>query len=972
MTDTRDPAFYLAHASYVRTLARRLVYDPHAADDLFQAAWLAALQRPARDLSVPRRWLAGIVRKLAAKSWLGTHRRRQRERLMAPPPPVSRPEDVLAHEHERRRVVQALLALEEPYRSTLIARFFDGLEPAQIAARDGVPLETVRTRQKRGLQRLRERLLERPTLALALVSGLRLGAPDVRGGLIKLGNGVMAVNSAKKAGIVLALAALVAFGWWSWLPAQPGAGGAGGPAGIATAAPPAMPSPSAAAVGSREAAPPAAPDTRPAAAAASPSTGTLVVHVDWSDHRPAAGIGVTVGRLGAPNFEVAAVRGHTGTDGIATFDRITAGETRVELDRRVHAQVAVADGQRTALTLVIPAGVHVRGHVLDLDGGPAAGASVSMLTSGFESGARIVARTAADGTFAIDDAPPATPIALSACAPMRAPTAQMVVSGEAGANVDVELRFVAHGGAVTGRIVDGDGAPIAAAIALVGYEGYSYAERLGRGEAPPLRSRRGDADGHGDWLVDTVAAGDTPVIVVADGYASWQGRVSVVEGGTVRCDAMLERAVQLRGTVSDEGGEPVPGATVRHGQWGLTSVATATDEHGDFTLGGLPVGTIAVEARAEGRGEARAEFVGAAGAELTWNAVLSRARTLRGRVLMADQPVAGARVQARCMPSALRMWFGEATSGADGRFELTNCPSALLHLGLQTPDGGQFLVGALDDVDPTGGEVTLLVDTARLPTAVAAGRVVDEDGDPVQGAEVTVLPTSSDWGGGHVVRTDEEGRFRSPGCPPGDWYLTVRAAGHAWRGSSCLALVSGQVTDFGDLAVARGGSVVLTLAPDAGVDIEGLVVTIGDANRSFDQQRPKNGVVRFDGVGPGDHVVVAYAGGVAQRRIAIHVGNGPETAHSLPLTAGSQVRVDVLDENGQAIVDRVETQLCDAAGICFDRTPLTPAASPMQWQRRLAAGRYELRLTDHRGHSVAVPIVVTAGGQPVDLTARLQ
>ena len=62
MSDVHDPDFYLAHEGYVRALARRLVYDRHAADDLFQAAWLAALQRPPRDGSTPRRWLARIVR----------------------------------------------------------------------------------------------------------------------------------------------------------------------------------------------------------------------------------------------------------------------------------------------------------------------------------------------------------------------------------------------------------------------------------------------------------------------------------------------------------------------------------------------------------------------------------------------------------------------------------------------------------------------------------------------------------------------------------------------------------------------------------------------------------------------------------------------------------------------------------------------------------------------------------------------
>src|SRR5262249_47014883 len=49
-------------------------------------------------------------------------------------------------------------ALEEPYRSTLLARYFDELPPTEIARALDVSVETVKTRLKRGLAQLRERL----------------------------------------------------------------------------------------------------------------------------------------------------------------------------------------------------------------------------------------------------------------------------------------------------------------------------------------------------------------------------------------------------------------------------------------------------------------------------------------------------------------------------------------------------------------------------------------------------------------------------------------------------------------------------------------------------------------------------------------------------------------------------------------------------------------------------------------------
>src|SRR6185503_16110462 len=55
-------------------------------------------------------------------------------------------------------VIRAVLALDEPYRSVVLLRFFEDLPPRRIAERLGVPVETVRTRLRRALAKLREDL----------------------------------------------------------------------------------------------------------------------------------------------------------------------------------------------------------------------------------------------------------------------------------------------------------------------------------------------------------------------------------------------------------------------------------------------------------------------------------------------------------------------------------------------------------------------------------------------------------------------------------------------------------------------------------------------------------------------------------------------------------------------------------------------------------------------------------------------
>jgi len=47
----------LKHAAFVRAMARSLLLDPHAADDVVQETWLTALEAPPRHAENLRGWL---------------------------------------------------------------------------------------------------------------------------------------------------------------------------------------------------------------------------------------------------------------------------------------------------------------------------------------------------------------------------------------------------------------------------------------------------------------------------------------------------------------------------------------------------------------------------------------------------------------------------------------------------------------------------------------------------------------------------------------------------------------------------------------------------------------------------------------------------------------------------------------------------------------------------------------------------
>src|SRR5262245_9238545 len=148
----------LEHRAWVRALARSLVADPHRADDVEQEPWRMAIERPPRHAGALRAWFRAVVRNAARKAGRGDAHRERLAASVVPKDHEATPAEVIAEAEIHARVVRAVLDLDEPYASTVLFRFFHGLEPAEIAARMDAPVETVRTRIKRGLATLRARL----------------------------------------------------------------------------------------------------------------------------------------------------------------------------------------------------------------------------------------------------------------------------------------------------------------------------------------------------------------------------------------------------------------------------------------------------------------------------------------------------------------------------------------------------------------------------------------------------------------------------------------------------------------------------------------------------------------------------------------------------------------------------------------------------------------------------------------------
>ena len=161
MNPTADVRDLLAHADWLRRLAGHLVGHAGDCEDLVQQTWLAALRRPPAADRPARPWLAEVLRNFARKAHRDRRAREGREQTIAGDaglgaaagaPPA---ESLLEAAQLQRRLADLVLALDEPYRTTILQRFYQGIEPAEIARASGVPAGTVRWRVNEGIRRLR-------------------------------------------------------------------------------------------------------------------------------------------------------------------------------------------------------------------------------------------------------------------------------------------------------------------------------------------------------------------------------------------------------------------------------------------------------------------------------------------------------------------------------------------------------------------------------------------------------------------------------------------------------------------------------------------------------------------------------------------------------------------------------------------------------------------------------------------------
>ncbi len=958
----RDPEFLLAHAGFVRALAQRLVFDEHLARDVEQETWLAALEHAPSDPRSPKAWLARLVRNFALKAWRGRGRRQDRERIVGRDArDVPEPGEILERESARRDVVLAVLALDEPWRSALILRFLDEQPPREVARRLGVPVETARTRIKRGLELLRMRLERqedgtRGAWALALVRSMRLepasygaAATAVTKSLIQ---GVLLVSAAQKVVLGIAATILVAASLWLVDHREPvEAPAVGSPDAVAPQTAPADPAVEA----------PMSDETLAAERVEvsndraleqpepklDPRHGSLLLHVVWGDDgTPAAHVGMCLYQQHANDYYKDSLLAETDDSGAVLVDPILAGRIQAYFDRGGGGEVTVEPGERAEATLRMPVGFDIEGRVLDADGRGVAGADIYLYGSlGDTYEGYVVAHSAEDGSYFVRSAESGGITYLSARAPMRAPTTQKIVMSVTGVDVKIDLVFEEEGGSIEGRALAPDGTPcVNAAVVLEPGNAHQPIVYGDGSEGITAAAERVFTDTKGHFRFAGVAEGMQPIQARASGFAPWKGEVRVVARRTTAIDIPLMLGSRLEGVVRDEGGAPVAGVRVTAGgTYGFASAFRTTRADGSFSMDGLPLGDYEAAVDADERGAVKATFFGESGVQLRWDAVLSKGLVLRGEIEAPGRELARWRLEVEAY-DPVAPFQQRATTDAEGHFEVIGCPDAALRVTLYAPAGGLWPAAVVENVRAGHGELSIRADPALEPSVHIQGRVLDPEGEPLGG--VQVLPWLAGFNRSPILTTEAAtGRFQLGPYPPGEWVVRLKTAGFAEFVSERHTLGPNETWDIGDLMMSHGGRIVATVRREEGVDVRsGFLMLTSEAGTSESLQL-EGDVARSGALSPGRYQLLSGGQHVALALREVEVRPDEETRIEVVLTRGVGVRVRFVDANESALDHALTYELFDVQER-LQTAEIRPEYGPIEWTGFLAPGSYRFSARD--------------------------
>src|SRR5471032_357230 len=154
---------YDRHSRVLYGLILRILRDRSEAEEVLQEVFVLVWTRADtynQMLGSPAAWLVRVARNRAIDRLRANSVRLRAVESAPPPAPAENPEARASLSEQQRAVGRALDALPPDQRELIEQAYFLGLTQSELAERFKLPLGTVKTRIRSGMQALRQRLSE--------------------------------------------------------------------------------------------------------------------------------------------------------------------------------------------------------------------------------------------------------------------------------------------------------------------------------------------------------------------------------------------------------------------------------------------------------------------------------------------------------------------------------------------------------------------------------------------------------------------------------------------------------------------------------------------------------------------------------------------------------------------------------------------------------------------------------------------